>query len=272
MLKINEYFYHLKGKDLFVHKNHSHNEIELIQVINGNGIVLKNDKTYLLQSHHIYVIDARNAHIVFPEPENCVDYVRNKIVIDADSFMEFFSTIGLDKVVERLFDSSPASTAGNPEIDEIYKIVSELCSSKKEENVAFAHGYIANLVHWIYVNSNTETNNAPEDTFGKILMVINKKDGVTSLSEISEILHLDKHYLCRLFKEKTGIKLSDYLSDKVFGKSRKLLEGTSYSVEEIAQKCGFSSAASFSRFFKYKCGIPPSKFRKNTQHNIKLYF
>ena len=49
MLKINEYFYHLQGKDLFVHKNHYHNEIEFIQVINGNGVVLKNDKTYILK-------------------------------------------------------------------------------------------------------------------------------------------------------------------------------------------------------------------------------
>ena len=64
VLKINEAFYHLQGKDLFVQKNHSHNEIEFIQVIEGNGLVLKNDKTFLLQSHHIYVIDARNAHIV----------------------------------------------------------------------------------------------------------------------------------------------------------------------------------------------------------------
>ena len=39
MLKINEYFYHLQGKDLFVQKNHSHNEIEIIQVISGNGLV-----------------------------------------------------------------------------------------------------------------------------------------------------------------------------------------------------------------------------------------
>ncbi len=49
MLKINEYFYHLKGKDLFVNKNHSHNEIELIQVINGSGMVLKNDKSYIFE-------------------------------------------------------------------------------------------------------------------------------------------------------------------------------------------------------------------------------
>ncbi len=220
----------------------------------------------------IYIIDARNAHIVYPQPEDCNNYIRNKLVIDADTFVDFCKKIGIDEVLYKLFNSEPVSTAVNPEIDKIYKTVCELCASEKKENIAFAHGYITELIHWIYSNSQIKTTNETKGPLQKMLTVINEKDGVTSLSEISEILHLDKHYLCRMFKEKTGIKLSDYLSDKVFGKSRKLLESTSYSIEEIAQKCGFSSAASLSRFFKCKCGMPPSKFRKNAQHNIKLYF
>lgn len=272
MLKINEYFYHLKGKDLFVHKNHSHNEIEFIHVISGNGIVLKNDKTYILQSQYLYVIDARNAHVVYPQPEDCTNYVRNKIVIDADSFINFCVKIGMEEILYKLFNGEPVSTLEAPEIDKIYKTVFELCSSKEKENIAFAHGYITELIYWIYSNSKIQTQNKSKGPLQKMLTVINEKDGVTSLSEISEILYLDKHYLCRLFKEKTGIRLSDYLSEKVFAKSRKLLESTSYSMEEIAHKCGFSSAAALSRFFKNKCGIPPSKFRKNTQKNIKLYY
>lgn len=272
MLKINEYFYHLKGKDLFVHKNHSHNEIEFIHVISGNGIVLKNDKTYILQSQYLYVIDARNAHVVYPQPEDCTNYVRNKIVIDADSFINFCIKIGMEEILYKLFNGEPVSTLEAPEIDKIYKTVFELCSSKEKENIAFAHGYITELLYWIYSNSKIKTQNKSKGLLQKMLTVINEKDGVTSLSEISKILYLDKHYLCRLFKEKTGIRLSDYLAEKVFAKSRKLLESTSYSIEEIAHKCGFSSAAALSRFFKNKCGIPPSKFRKNIQQNIKLYY
>ena len=125
MLQINEYFYRLVGKDAFVQKSHSHNEIEFIQVINGSGIVLKNDKTYLLQSDHVYVIDARNAHIVYPEPD-CSSYIRNKIVIDADSFAQFYRDLGMESVTEALFGSSPISSAQLPEIDGIFKKVSEL--------------------------------------------------------------------------------------------------------------------------------------------------
>ncbi len=270
MLKINEYFYHLQGKDLFVQKNHSHNEIEFIQVIEGNGLVLKNDKTFLLQSHHIYVIDARNAHIVYPQPDDCNNYIRNKIVVNADSFMNFYTNIGMKKVVEELFDASPVSTAENPEIDEIYKTIFELCNSRKPENIGFAHGYLTKLIHWIYSNSQKTTEN--KNTIQKILDIINEKEGQTSLAEISNILHMDKHYLCHLFKQKTGTTLSSYISDKIFEKCCKHLQSTTYSVEQISYLCGFSSPASLTRFFKTKCGMTPSKYRKERESTLKLYF
>ncbi len=271
MLQINEYFYHLQGKDLFVQKNHSHNEIEFIQVIEGNGLVLKNDKTFLLQSQHIYVIDARNTHIVYPQPEDCNNYIRNKIVINADSFIKFVVDIGMEEAVEFLFNSSPVSTAENSEIDMIFKTIVKLCESKKKENIAFAHGYLTELIHWIYSNATTESQKK-KDTFQKMLDIINQKDGLTSLDEISRILYMDKHYLCHLFKKKTGITLSDYIADRVFKRVCKLLENTVYSIEEIAALCGFSSASSLTRFFKNKSGLTPSKYRNERKSTLKMFF
>lgn len=271
-MKINEYFYHLQGKDLFVHKNHSHNEIEFIQVIGGNGLVLKNDKTYVLQSQQLFVIDARKTHIVYPQPEDCNDYVRNKIVLDADSFLEYCGKMGINAVITKLFNSGPVCTADNPRFDSIYKTVSELCASKEKENIAFAQGYITELLHLLYLNIDADKPNGSNDTFQKILNVINEKEGLTSLSEISQLLHIDKHYLCRLFKKRTGTKLSDYLSEKVFEKCRNLLEHSNHSLEEIALQCGFTSQASLSRFFKNKSGVTPSKYRKSRQSNLTLVF
>ncbi|MEE1224607.1 MAG: AraC family transcriptional regulator [Clostridia bacterium] len=272
MLQINEYFYHLQGEDLFVKKKHIHNEIEFIQVINGNGIILKNDCTYVLKNQHIYVIDARNTHLVYPQPENCHDYVRNKIVINADSFIDFYRNIGAAEMIDPLLNGAPVSTVENPEIDKIYKTIFDLCTSKKRENIAFAHGYITELIHWIYLNLETKSHNEAKDTFQKMLDVINEKDGLTSLGEISKILYMDKYYLCRLFKEKTGTTLSNYLADKILDKSCKLLASTSYSVEKISLLCGFSSSAAFARFFKNKCGLSPTNYRKEREAALKLYF
>ena len=261
MLKINEYFYHLKGKDLFVQKNHSHNEIECIQVVNGNGFIIKNDKTYIMQSQRLYVIDARNTHIVYPEPKELENYVRNKIVIDADSFESFCSAIGLDGIMDQLLDSDPISTVNDPEIDATFKMVSALCSTGEAKNIGFAHGCIVDLLYYVHSKFSDKKSGEEKGTIQQVLDIINEKEGVTSLNEIAGILYMDKCYLSHLFKSKTGVTLSSYLSEKIYEKSRRLIESTSYSLEKISEMCGFSSAACFARFFKSKSGIAPSKYR-----------
>ena len=251
----------MQGKDRFVQKKHSHNEIEFIQVINGNGLVLKNDKTYVLQNQHLYLIDARNTHIVNPQPEDCSNYIRNKIVIDADSFMNHFMSIGMGNILEKLFDAEPFSTAENPQIDRIFKMISELLSSKEQENIAFAHGYITELIHWLYVNSETKPLRENKDTFQKMLSVINEKDGITSLIQISQTLHLDKHYLCRLFKEVSGLSPIQYFISLRIKKACHLLSHTSLGVLEIALECGFENFSYFIRAFKKQMHLTPGEYR-----------
>lgn len=261
MMKINEVFYHLQGKDMFVKKNHSHNEIELIQVINGEGIVIKNDTTFELKSQYIYVIDARNAHIVYPQSEDCCDYIRNKIVIEADSFEQFCKNIGIYSILDSLFSGAPVSTKHNPNIDLLYKKICESVSSAKIESIGFAHGYIVELLHWVY--SQKDSGRYLQDTtIQKVLNIISEKKGITSLDEISEALHMNKFYVCHMFKDKTGRNISDYISDKRFENAVKQLKESARSVEEIAFECGFSAASSFTRFFKNKGGVSPSIFRK----------
>lgn len=268
-MRITEAFYHLQGKDMFVQRNHSHNEIEIIHVVNGNGIVIKNDSTYQLKSQHIYIIDARNVHIVYPQPEDCHDYIRNKIVIDADSFESFCENIGIDNLLESFYNGAPVPAMYNTDIDVLYKNICELVNSKEESANGFAHGYIVELLHYVATNKNDVGFHLQDATIQKILGIISENKGLISLNQISEMLHLNKFYVCHLFKSKTGRNISDYISDKLFEHAVKMLKGSTCSVEEIAFACGFSASSSFTRFFKAKSGFSPSRYRKEKAQNIK---
>jgi len=265
MLQINEHFYHLSGKDMFVHKNHTHDEIEIIQVISGRGTLLKNNKTYLLHSQSVFVIDARVAHIVYPKPEDCVDYVRNKIVIGASSLITFCESVGLDGILKDLILLPPMSTSQIIEIDALFRKIHLACSSKTKDGLSLAHAYIIELFHLIYQNSNNFYSQDERSVLSRILEMITENDGVISLEEISKRLHFSKYYISHMFKEKTGISLTSYISEKIYEKSYRLLLGTTCSVEEIGRICGFSSSAAFSRFFKQKNGFSPMNFRKKLQ-------
>lgn len=261
MFKINEVFYHLKGRDNFVQKSHSHNEIEFIHVIRGNGIVVKNDKTYPLKSQNIYVIDARNTHIVYPDEKECDDYIRNKIVADADSFERFCEKIGIYEAVKEMFCMAPISTL-NADVDGFYKKIDEAVNSNDFNEYGFAYGYIIELIHWIYSQKDSGKQNVMNTTVQKVIDYVSLKSGITTLNEISRELYMNKFYICHIFKEKTGYNLSDYIADKKYVYAIKLLKENTCTIEEIAVKCGYSAPSSFSRFFISKAGISPARFRK----------
>lgn len=251
---------------MFVQKSHSHNEIELIEVVSGNGIVIKNDTTFELKSRHIYFIDARNVHIVYPQSENCDDYIRNKIVIDADSFEDFCKGIGILDFVEPLFELGPISTEYNAEVDLLYKKICELMNSDDAALTGFAHGGIVQLLEWAYSHSRSVDSGSQVETIQTILSIIADKKGQTSLEEISRELHMNKFYVSHFFKDKTGRNISEYIADKLYENAIKMLKEEQLSVEDVAFECGFSAAASFTRFFKNKSGITPSQFRKNQKN------
>ena len=265
-MKINEYFYRLKGEDDFVTKNHMHNEIEMIHVISGSGTVLKDDRLYLLQDQFLYIIDSRKPHIV--NPSACDDYIRNKIVVDADSFFATCKILGLESIAQKILTLPPISTDSLPEIDQLFKKITASCSNASSEGNGFACGYLIELIQ--LVTSAEKTKQETRSTAPIIrdaLDLIMKKNGMTTLSEISAELHISKYYLCHLFKEEIGITLSEYLAEKRFETCVFYLTETYEPLEKIAILCGFSGAPSLTRFFKRKSGICPKDYRKQ---NSKL--
>ena len=66
-----------------------------------------------------------------------------------------------------------------------------------------------------------------------------------------------------LFRNRTGMTLTEYLSDRQYEKSRRLLRETDDPIETVAVRCGFATASSFPRFFKKKSGMAPRVYRQS---------
>ena len=80
------------------------------------------------------------------------------------------------------------------------------------------------------------------------------------VEQIAENLNLDRRYLSRLFKEKTGQTIQEYLICVRMEEARRLLaEG--HSVAETALLCGYPDACNFSKMFKRICGISPTEWK-----------
>ena len=64
------------------------------------------------------------------------------------------------------------------------------------------------------------------------------------------------------FKRVTGKTINEFVLDKRIELCKQILAFTNISIEELSEKCGFSSQSYFTRAFKKKTGLSPMQFRK----------
>ncbi len=82
-----------------------------------------------------------------------------------------------------------------------------------------------------------------------------------SLIHLAEITHFNPQYLSRLYKQITGIGISDRIFELRMAEAKRLLDNTNKKVQEIAILVGFQSAPYFTRFFKKHTGLTPQEYR-----------
>ena len=80
--------------------------------------------------------------------------------------------------------------------------------------------------------------------------------GITT-SEISAHINVSESYLCRCFKEATGVSILEYAERIRCRKAREDLALGIYTATQIAEKYNFNSLSYFSRRYKKYCGENP---------------
>jgi len=89
-------------------------------------------------------------------------------------------------------------------------------------------------------------------------MILSKKDNV---KKYAEQLNISYDYFRHKFKEMTGLSPQEYITNKKLESAAIMLSSTFFSCSEIAEKCGFSNSAQFSKMFKEKYNMSPKQYR-----------
>lgn len=82
-----------------------------------------------------------------------------------------------------------------------------------------------------------------------------------SVNDLSSVACLSPFHFIRLFKNRTGLPPSRYLSNRRLTRAKELL-AAGERIADIAMKCCFSSQASFTRAFTKATGVTPANFRR----------
>jgi AraC family transcriptional regulator, activator of mtrCDE len=97
----------------------------------------------------------------------------------------------------------------------------------------------------------------------KAILAINEKPGEHwTLDNLAEKSHLSRSVFAERFFQACGMPPIEFLTVWRMYFARRWLEQDKASVMDVAERCGYESAAAFSKAFKRVMGVGPGQFRK----------
>jgi YesN/AraC family two-component response regulator len=153
------------------------------------------------------------------------------------------------------------------ESEQFESIKRRIADIQRAETVESIHGEINTIVEALCAVITSRKNDMHTRIVEQIKQVIDElyADPELTLYRIAERVERPEKYISQLFKEVTGVNLSDHLEKVRLEHAAALLRRNTYTVDEIASRVGYNSSHSFRRAFKRLMGVSPSSYRQSIQ-------
>ena len=246
-------------------REHFHQDIELIYVLDGAMTVEVGNQKSELKAEDILVINANKKHWLRTNDKDIL-YLRLGIAYQLVS--DVFQSVDI------IFwcDSSKEN---DKRYEEVRKVLKELLGQYlKGGQTEVSFGYISlcykvldiMALHFL-VQTGDKENITDKDRFEDRILQINNYIRSNyaqniSLKDLSEKLYLSIGYLSRFFKKNYGMSFAEYLTNIRLYHAVEDLLYTNVPITHVAYDNGFTNAAVFNKAFKKAYGETPSSFRK----------
>lgn len=211
-------------------------------VVSGKGVFTDPRGTYEVRTGEAFIIRPGEVTVYAADREEPWHYI----------------WVGFDGTLSARFAELPSVFRSIPHIDNKLREAFGLCGTPE--------AYLAGRLFELYARL-FDGKKGREDYILQIENYVETNyNGACDVADVAEAVGLERHYLARLFKQKTGGTLKSYITDKRMTEARLLLE-QGYAVGHAAQMVGYSDAFVFSKMFKKKFGSSPGAVRSAKKTN-----
>ena len=81
------------------------------------------------------------------------------------------------------------------------------------------------------------------------------------LANIAKAVFVSESHLSRVFKQKTGESIVDYINRIRLNHAKEMLISSDLSIDDICSRCGYKSKTLFYKYFKQMFEFPPNKYK-----------
>jgi len=142
------------------------------------------------------------------------------------------------------------------------------------------HGCLLQLLGWVMglyavpmqaLAMAKATHQGRQDALARVMKYIRTQicSPKINLKDAAQAAFVSPNYLTHLLRKETGSTFSELILERRMRLARTYLLNGEQTVAQIAQSCGFSDEAYFSRRFRKAHGLPPGQFRREQRGNSR---
>lgn len=256
--------------------NHFHDWYEIVYVYGGKGTFFIDYRFIDMEKGDVFVIPANTIHYSIPNSEDPITSTAiffNPLLMADQSSRETFSYLQIFDESSRL--NNYRYSLNNEQQKQLESMFETIDSEFTQKKIGYNQAALLQLqLILLHINrsiilqrsSYSTTQKAIPKWLSMILEYIedNFSEKIT-LSFLAEYGNVSSAHLSRVFKQMTGLNVSEYIKMKKILMAKQLLLKTEENVSSIADQCGFESMPYFHRTFKKIMDMTPSQYRNSTK-------
>ena len=175
---------------------------------------------------------------------------------------------------EKLICATPDKPA-IPELEDTLQIILREYERESDFRKELLYAYTGILLLHFERHINPGNRDRPYDP-GKELtrkfltLVKNNFTAKKMVGEYAADLFISANYLNQVVKRKTGNTASHHIQQRIISEAKRRAINAPFKLKEIAYALGFEDCSYFSKYFKSKCGMSFTKFKKETARQSSL--
>lgn len=250
---------------------HTHDFIEIVYCKKGSAVQTVGDVKYDFHAGDLLFINYGSKHAFTCTPDyryvNICFYpetVANAIVTRENAF----AVLSLTAFDELRGDSDQGVVKfcgrERVEVEAVLGAMLTEQSEKRPFNKTVLENYL-NVLLTMILRKSFAGDGDEGGAWSAILEQINEDVADVKLQTLAEKCFYNPAYFCRAFKEKFHKTLTEYLTEKRIEKAAALLKETDLTLDEIAEKAGYSTRSGLYRAFTKVQGVSPNAYREKNR-------
>jgi AraC-like DNA-binding protein len=223
----------------------------------------ENEITYVIEGKARYTIDGKNYELEAGDVLCLTEGMEKEAVTYSDNLMHCFSVNYIPLHSGSKAPSFPLlSHIGiRKDVIDLFRELTVCWTEQWEGYMMKAGALLMMIIHRLaeILIYNIETE-AGDYRINKAIRIIalNYQNKLT-VKNLANQVHLNRFYFGRLFRQKMGMTVNQYIIQVRVRNAENMLQTGHYKVQEVAEHCGFSDAIHFYKLFRSLRGFHPSK-------------